>query len=330
MLIIGGVPLDNPVVLAPMAGITDPPFRKICKAYGPGLLCGEMVSATALRFGSERTQGMLRIDPGEKPVSIQLFGSEPAVMAAAAQQIAAAGADIIDINMGCPVPKVVGNGEGAALLKDLPLAAAIVQAVVRSVTVPVTVKFRLGWDEQCIVAPELARIAADNGAAAVTLHARTRDQFYEGRADWTWIARIKERAPIPVIGNGDVDSPQAAARMIQETGCDGVMIGQAAMGRPWLLGQVTAFLTEGRRIDEPPLEEKFRVMLDHLRLQVQFSGAERGLREMRKHFGWYLRGLPGAARMRDRINAITELDVLRDTLREYAAGLGVSIGPDRG
>ncbi len=325
MLTIGDLRLANPVVLAPMAGVGDPPFRRIAKRYRPGLLCSEMVSAAALHFKSEKTQAMIRVAPQEKPLSLQIFGSDPALMAEAARRIAAEGADIIDINMGCPAPKVVKGGEGAALMNDLPLAARIIRAVAASVAVPVTVKFRLGWDDERIVAPELARQAEANGAAAVTLHARTRDQFYQGRAAWEWIARVKESVAIPVIGNGDVDSPAAARRMMDETGCDGVMIGQAVLGRPWLLGQVATFLASGELLPDPPLAEQFRVVLEHLRLQVEFSGELRGIKEMRKHFGWYFKGAPGAARLRERVNTIDDLPALLRLIAEYAATLGVTI-----
>lgn len=321
MLTIGSVRLHNPVILAPLAGITDPPFRKIVSHFGPGLLCGEMVSAMALHYNSRKTDAMLAIDPAEKPVSIQIFGSDPPVMAEAARRIAAAGADLIDINMGCPVPKVVKNGEGAALMNNLPLAAEIIRSVAASVKIPVTVKFRLGWDEERITAPELARIAAACGASAVTLHARTRAQFYQGRADWEWIRRIKEMVAIPVIGNGDVDSPQAAQRMFRETGCDGVMIGQAALGRPWLFRQIITYLEAGQWTAEPPLAERFRIIREHLELQVGYSGPVSAPREMRKHLAWYFKGLPGAARMRDLVNTLTTPEAIRECLHAYQESL---------
>ncbi len=324
-LTIGNLTFDNPVVLAPMAGITDPPFRKIIKAYHPGLLCTEMVSAAALHFKSAKTAEMIRVDPAERPLSMQIFGSDPGLMAEAAQRIVREGVDVVDINMGCPVPKIVSNGEGSALMNNLPLAGAIIKAVAASVPVPVTVKFRLGWDEHQLVAPDLAKVAEANGAAAVTLHARTRQQFYQGKAEWDWIAKIKASVAIPVIGNGDVDSPQAAARMMTETGCDGVMIGQAVMGRPWLLGQVVAYLEQGLLLDEPDLAEQFRVIFRHLQYQLEYSGQDRGIKEMRKHFGWYLKGMPGSARMRERINAISDPAELTALLTEYAAGLGVRV-----
>ncbi|MGE5581760.1 MAG: tRNA dihydrouridine synthase DusB [Bacillota bacterium] len=317
MLKIASLKLDNPVVLAPMAGITDLPFRAIAKEFNPGLVCSEMISAMALHYNSEKTREMIKINPAEKPVSVQIFGAEPEIMAEAARVIAAEGADLIDINMGCPVPKVVKAGEGAALLNNLPQAARIIEAVVRSVTIPVTVKFRLGWDDNLIVAPEMAMIAEKSGAAAVTVHARTRAQFYQGKADWEWITEVKQRVNIPVIGNGDVDSPEAARKMLDLTGCDGVMIGQAALGRPWLFRSVVSFLKEGVLIPDPPLEERFAVIRRHLQLQVAYSGEERAVLEMRKHLSWYFKGLPGAAKMRDLVNTVSTLEQLHDLLQEF-------------
>ncbi len=321
MLKIGSVNINNPVVLAPMAGVTDPPFRQIVKEFGPGLVCGEMISAMALHYDSQKTRDMLQINPDEKPVSIQIFGSKPQVMGEAARFIAGLGADIIDINMGCPVAKVVKSGEGSALLNNLPLAREIIQNVVQSVKIPVTVKFRLGWDNEHIVAAEIAKIAEDCGAAAVTLHARTRTQFYQGKADWDWIAKVKQSVSIPVIGNGDVDSPQAAKEMMAQTGCDGVMIGQAVMGRPWLVRSVVAYLEEGILLPEPTLAEQFKVIKKHLRLQEVYSGEQRAVREMRKHLSWYLKGMPGAARMRDKVNTLTTMDELSEALDEFAEKL---------
>ncbi|MGE5604992.1 MAG: tRNA dihydrouridine synthase DusB [Bacteroidota bacterium] len=317
MLKIGSLELANPVVLAPMAGVTDPPFRKIAGRYRPGLICGEMVSAMALHFNSKKTKELIGIDQAVKPVSIQIFGSDPEIMAEAARAIEAYGADLIDINMGCPVPKVVKNGEGAALLNDLPLARRIIESVVAAVRVQVTVKCRLGWDQEHLVAAELAEIAEDSGAAMIAVHGRTREQYYHGRADWEQIALVKQRVSIPVIGNGDVDSPQAAKAMLEQTGCDGVMIGQAAMGRPWLLGQVVAYLEKGILIPEPSWEEQFNIIKEHIRLQVEYVGAERAIREMRKHLAWYFKGLPGSSRIREKVNHITSLEALQTALQEY-------------
>jgi tRNA-dihydrouridine synthase B len=322
---IGSVVLENPVVLAPMAGITDAPFRKIVKRFGPGLLYGEMVSAAALHYQSDRSRELLTVDPGEHPTSIQIFGSDPALVAEAARLAIAGGADLIDINMGCPVPKIVKNGEGAALMNNLPVAERIIRAVVRSAApTPVTVKFRLGWDEEHIVAGELARIAEAAGAAAVTVHGRTRSQFYQGRASWEQIGLVKQQVSIPVIGNGDVDSPQTAQALLQTTGCDGVMIGQAALGRPWLFAQVVKYLATGDLTAGPSWGERFRVIFDHLDYQVAYSGETRGVKQMRKHLAWYFKELPGAAWMRGLVNSLTSFQALQTAIREYAAGLGVA------
>lgn len=323
MVNIGTVTLANPVILAPMAGITDRPFRKIVKAFNPGLLTGEMVSAAALHYNSEKTCRLVEVDPEEHPVSIQIFGSDPALMAEAAQMIAAHGADLIDINMGCPVPKIVKNGEGAALLRRLPLAREIIKAVVDSVRIPVTVKCRLGWDASELVAVSLAKMAEDSGAAAVAVHGRTREQFYQGRANWDEIGRVKQAVGIPVIGNGDVDSPAAAEALLAKTGCDGVMIGQAALGRPWIFEQVTRYLTTGEILGEPELGRRFQIIHDHLRLQVAYSGESRGIKEMRKHLAWYFKGLPGAAAMRDFVNTLVSLDQVEEAIWDYAAQLNV-------
>jgi nifR3 family TIM-barrel protein len=317
MIKIGTVVLQNPVVLAPMAGVTDPPFRVIVKEFNPGLVCGEMISAMALHYDSQKTRDMIQIKPFEKPVSIQIFGSDPDIMAEAASFIEGEGADIIDINMGCPVAKVVKSGEGAALLKNLPLAAEIIHRVVGSVNIPVTVKFRLGWDSNRIVAPELARIAQEQGAAAVILHARTREQFYQGKAYWEAIEEVKDCVSIPVIGNGDVDSPEVAKAMMDQTGCDGVMIGQAALGRPWIFGQVVSFLEKSVILPAPSIERQFQIIEKHLQLQIQYSGEHRGLLEMRKHLSWYFKGMPGAAKMRDKINTLTTVESMMEVLREY-------------
>jgi nifR3 family TIM-barrel protein len=317
MLKIGSLELANPVILAPMAGVTDPPFRKIAGRYRPGLICGEMISAMAMRYNSKKTKEMIGVDRDLKPVSIQIFGSDPEVMAEAARTIESYGADIIDINMGCPVPKVVKNGEGAALLNNLPLARRIIEAVVAAVRVRVTVKCRLGWDRDHLAAARLAEIAENSGAAMIAVHGRTREQYYHGRADWEQIGLVKQRVSIPVVGNGDIDSPQAAKAMLDQTGCDGVMIGQAAMGRPWLLGQVATYLEKGIIIPEPPWEEKFDIINEHIGLQVEYIGEERGVKEMRKHLAWYFKGLPGASRIREKVNQITSLKALQDALDEY-------------
>ncbi len=325
MLRIGQVELTNRVILAPMAGVTDLPYRKIVAAYRPGLIYGEMISAMALHYQSKLTEQMLIIAPEEHPVSMQLFGSDPKVMAEAARKVADLGADLIDLNLGCPVPKVVKQGEGSALLTNLPLAHEIMKAVVASVSIPVTAKIRLGWNQAQIVAPEVAVMAEEAGIAAIAVHARTREQYYHGVADWSWITRVKQRVKIPVIGNGDVDSPLKAAQMLAETGCDAVMIGRAAMGRPWLFAQVAAYLEEGRLLPDPALATQFEVILKHLELAVSFAGANRGIREMRKHLAWYFKGLPNSARMREKINQLDTLSEVIKALQEYAWELQVEL-----
>lgn len=321
MLRIASLELDNPVILAPMAGVTDPPFRKIVSRYKPGLICGEMISAMAMHFNNKRTWELIGVEQDVKPLSIQIFGSDPQVMAEAAQAIERAGVDLIDINMGCPVPKVVKSGEGAALLKKLPLARRIIESVVAAVRVPVTVKFRLGWDQNQIIACQIAEIAEASGAAMVAVHARTREQYYHGQADWEQIALVKKSVSIPVIGNGDVDSPQAAEKMLRLTQCDGVMIGQAAMGNPWLLGRVAAYLKKGIIVPEPSLEERFEIIKEHLALQVAYSGEEHGIKQMRKHLAWYFKGFPGASRIRDQVNHLTSLRAIQELIEEYRRDL---------
>lgn len=308
---IGNIVLANRVVSAPMAGVTDLPFRLLLKEQGCGLVCGEMVSAQALVYGNHRTFNMLATAPQERPVSIQLFGSDPVTMARAAELLTAYPIDIIDLNMGCPAPKVVKNAEGAALLTDPERAARLVQAVTAVVSCPVTVKMRTGWVAGEEVAPRLAALCAAAGAAALAVHARYREQFYSGRADWTVIKRVKDAVSIPVIGNGDIFSPDDALRMRQETGCDGVMLGRGVLGNPWLIRETVAVLDRRPLPPPPTLAERFTLIRRHVQAQIEFCGEERGIKEMRKHLTWYLKGFPGAAQARDRINkARTQGEVL--------------------
>ncbi len=312
---IGSVQLDNSVISAPMAGITDRAYRILAREAGCGLVCTEMVSDQALLYGNPKTCRLLDISGEAGPICMQIFGSDAAYMADAAEIVEKRGAGIIDINMGCPTPKIVKNGEGAALMKEPEKAAAIVKAVVGRVKVPVTVKMRKGWDENSINAVELAQVVVDAGAAAVTVHGRTRSQFFAGKADWDIIAAVKQAVDVPVIGNGDIWTPQDALAMLQGTGCDGIMIGRAALGNPWVFSQAVHFLETGELLPGPTSEEKIVMALRHFDLLVEVKGERTAIWEMRKHAAWYVKGLRGAARLRERVNRAQTVDELKGTLR---------------
>ena len=276
---IGSVTLENNVILAPMAGVTDLPFRLLCREQGAGLVCMEMVSAKAIYYRNKNTESLLTVHPEEAPSSLQLFGSDPGILAEMAKRIEERPFAILDFNMGCPVPKVVNNKEGSALMKDPALVRRILTAMVKAVEKPVTVKIRKGFDQENCNAVEIARIAEDCGAAAVVVHGRTREQYYSGQADWEIIAQVKDAVGIPVIGNGDVDSPRSALRMLEQTGCDGVMIGRAAQGNPWIFREVVRFLEDGTIPDPPDRREKRELVLRHAKLQWEYKGEYTAVRE---------------------------------------------------
>ena len=314
MLKIGNVILENNIILAPMAGVTDLPFRLLCKEQGAGLLCMEMVSAKAISYHNKNTEALLTIDPREHPVSLQLFGADPDIISQVAAYIEERPFDILDINMGCPVPKVAGNGEGSALMKNPKLVEEIVTKTVKAIKKPVTVKIRKGFDESHVNAVEIAKIAEASGAAAVAVHGRTREQYYSGKADWDIIRRVKEAVSIPVIGNGDVDSPERARAMLEETGCDGIMIGRGARGNPWIFGRIASYLETGEDPGKPSLQQVREMMLRHARMQLEYKGEYTGMREMRKHIAWYTAGYPHSARLRAKSNELETLEQLEELL----------------
>ncbi len=307
---IGNVTLENNLILAPMAGVTDLPFRLLCREQGAGLLCMEMVSAKAIYYRNRNTEALLSIDERELPVSLQLFGSDADIISEMAKRIEERPFSILDLNMGCPVPKVAGNGEGSALMKNPALVEEIVSKTVKAIKKPVTVKIRKGFDAAHVNAVEIARIAEASGAAAVAVHGRTREQYYQGKADWDIIRQVKEAVRIPVIGNGDVVSPESAEAMLRETGCDGIMIGRGAQGNPWLFGQILHWMETGEKKAPPTKEELKQMILCHARLLVEHKGNYTGIREMRKHVAWYTAGYPHSAKLRARINEVEDLEKL--------------------
>lgn len=319
-LIIGNVRIEHPFALAPMAGVTDLPYRILCKEQGAGLMCTEMVSAKGLYYGNRKSAPLMATDPKEAPAAIQIFGSDPEIMGQMAAKVDDGQFQLIDINMGCPVPKIVNNGDGSALMKNPKLAGQIIKAVSDAVSVPVTVKIRKGFDDDHVNAPELAQIAEENGAAAVAVHGRTREQYYSGKADWEIIRKVKEAVKIPVIGNGDIACPEDVVRMRKETGCDGFMIGRRAKGNPWIFKEMVHYFETGEVPERPSLKEVVDMMLRHGQMMIEFKGEYIGVREMRKHVAWYTFGFPGAAKLREKVNHTKTYQELEELLDCYLKG----------
>ena len=313
---IGNVMLENNVILAPMAGVTDLPYRVLCREQGCGLVCMEMVSAKAVLYNNRNTKELLQVDERERPVSLQLFGSDPHILSDIAARLEEGPYDIFDINMGCPVPKIVKNGEGSALMKDPALVEEILSAMVRAVKKPVTVKIRKGFDDSSVNAVEIAKIAEACGVAAVAVHGRTREQFYSGKADWDIIRRVKEAVRIPVIGNGDVFTAEDAKRLVDTTGCDGIMVARGAKGNPWIFREITEYLDTGRKPERPSVDELKEMILRHGRMMLKFKGELAGMREMRKHVSWYTAGYPNSAALRNDINMVSSMEELEALIKE--------------
>lgn len=316
MMKIGNIELKNNLILAPMAGVTDLPFRLITEKFSPGLVCTEMVSSKALYYGDEKTKQLLKTDGEKRPISMQIFGSDPESMAFAAKYVSEI-ADIVDINMGCPAPKVVKNGDGSRLLLDLNKVEEIIKAVVANSKVPVTLKFRKGWNNENIVACEVAKIAEKNGVAAITIHGRTRDEFYSGKADLDIIKKVKESVNIPVIGNGDVIDEESAKHMLEYTGVDGIMIGRGAMGNPWIFEQIGYYLKTGEKLPRPTNQQKYEILKEHIELDIREKGERVALNEMRKHISWYTKNMKDSSSFRNEINHIDNKETLMEVIKKY-------------
>lgn len=314
---IGNVELSNRIFLAPMAGVTDMPFRVLCKEQGCGLVYTEMVSAKGMHYEDEKSTKLTLLDENEKPGAVQIFGSEPDIMAGVTEKLNASDASIIDINMGCPAPKITKNGEGSALMKKPEQVERVIRAVVKASIKPVTVKIRKGWDESSVNAVEIAKIAEASGASAVTVHGRTREQYYSGKADWNIIRKVKEAVSIPVIGNGDVVGPREAKRLFEETGCDAIMIGRGAQGNPWIFKAVIKYLEEGVLINEPTAQEKISTIIRHMNMLIEHKGERTGILEMRSHIAWYIKGMRDAAFTKQKIFKMTDRDEIISLLQNF-------------
>ena len=313
---IGNVKLENNILLAPMAGITDLPFRLICKEFGVGLVTTEMVSSKAIFYDDTKTKKLMNLKGEKRPISIQIFGSDAESMAFAAKYVSQI-ADIVDINMGCPAPKVTKNGDGSKLLLDLEKAEGVIQSVVKNSTVPVTLKIRVGWDKDHIVATEIAKIAERNGISAITVHGRTRSEFYSGKANLDIIKKVKQSVNIPVIGNGDIKDEESALDMFEKTGVDGIMIGRASMGNPWIFEKIIHYLKTGEKLQDRPLKEKLEIIKKHLNLEIEEKGEYTAIREFRKHIAYYTKNLPNSSSFRNTINKIENKQEFIDTIDEY-------------
>jgi len=313
---IGNVELENNLILAPMAGVTDLPFRVLCKEQGAGMVCTEMASSRAIFHNDEKTKKLLNIEGEKRPISFQIFGSDEETMGYSAKELSKI-ADIIDINMGCPAPKVVKNGDGSKLLLDLEKAEKIIKSVVENSTVPVTLKIRKGWDKENIVAVEIAKIAEKNGISAITVHGRTRTEYFSGDIDYEIIKKVKESVRIPVIGNGNITNEQMAKKMFDETNVDGIMIGRGSMGNPWIFREIKQFLTTGKKLEEPTLNEKQEAMIKHIKLAIEDKGENVAIHEIRKHISWYTKNLPNSSELRNKVNHTETSKELIDLINEY-------------